>query len=272
MSHRLGISGSTIMTDPEQFGKLFSKDIPHIEIGEFPSESAFNEFVKLVKENGVSFGLHSPLYRNQSKYDLLENVQFKPEQAWEQFEAEVERMSNLGAEYILVHFPYFKGGPVDNVNQIIEKGLQKLSSLQEKYSIPIVCEPKLGLNRSRVGIDFLHDFPLETWEKYELKLCIDIGDYLLAVGKETLEYISKWKQYIKVVHMHNVEFQGDRYIWVPVHPSHERDENYFNIEEIVLFLSNCENVTFVLEHTPHSNPTNQFVEEGIHWVRELIGE
>ncbi|WP_257348419.1 sugar phosphate isomerase/epimerase family protein [Pseudalkalibacillus decolorationis] len=270
MSHRLSLSGSTIMTNPSQLTKLFRDDMDHIEIGEFPSEESFDEFLKLVREHKVSFGLHSPLYRNQSKYDLLEKVQFEPQQAWEQFENEVRYMANLGAEYVLVHFPYFKKASVENVDITIEQGLRRLSKLQDKYSIPIVCEPKLGLDRSPVGIQYLHNFPLEIWETYNLKLCIDIGDYLLAVGEKALDYISKWRDFIKVAHLHNVEFHGGEYIWVPVHPSHEGDGKHFCIKEILLFLTRCKDVHFVFEHTPHSNPTDKFVDEGIQWVRKHL--
>ncbi len=271
MSHRLGISGSVILTNPDKFIDLFMQGIEHIEIGEFPNKITFLQFIELVKEKEVSFGLHSPLYRDQSKYDLIERVQFDPEQAWEQFEWEVEHMSSLGAEYVLVHFPYFKQETPD-ANNLIEEGLVRFSRLQQKYDIDIVCEPKLGYNRSAAGINHLHDFPLEVWDRYGIKLCIDIGDYLLGIGERTTEYIEKWKSHIKVVHLHNVEIHDEKYIWVPIHPSHENDGAHFNIKELIHSLSHCENVYFVFEHTPHTNPTKEFVEEGIHWVKELVKE
>ncbi len=126
MPHTLGLSGSVILSDPEKYPLLFNKEnINHIEIGEFPSEEAFEEFLKRLNKEKLSFGLHSPLYRNQSKYDLLEKVQYDPEQAWEQFEAEVKYMSELGAAYILVHFPYFKGEKEIDTVKVIEHGLKK---------------------------------------------------------------------------------------------------------------------------------------------------
>jgi hypothetical protein len=42
------------------------------------------------------------------KYDLLQKINIEPENAWEQLEAEAKQLSVLGADYILVHFPYFK--------------------------------------------------------------------------------------------------------------------------------------------------------------------
>lgn len=272
MHHSTGLSGSVIMSDPKKFSLLFNKEnISHIEIGEFPSEESFKYFLELLNKGNLTFGLHSPLYRNQSKYDLLEKIQYEPEQAWKQFESEVKYMSELGAEYILVHFPYFKEEKDIDTAEIIENGLKKLHFLQEKYSLTIVCEPKLGLNRSAFGIRALDNFPIETWDKYGIKLCIDIGDYLIATGHKVMDYIEKWKKHIKVVHLHNVEFDNDKYIWIPVHPSHEMDNSYFNVKDLIYKLSTSPSVFFVFEHTPHTNPTESFVNEGINWVKEIIG-
>ncbi|WP_249872645.1 TIM barrel protein [Oceanobacillus saliphilus] len=272
MDHRIGLSGSVIMSDPEKFPLLFRrKNVNHIEIGEFPSEESFHHFLELLNKNNVTFGLHSPLYRNQSKYDLLEKIQYEPEKAWEQFESEVKYMSQLEAAYILVHFPYFKEEKDVDTTEIIEDGIKRLHVLQEKYSITIVCEPKLGINRSAFGIRSLDNFPIEIWDKYGIKICIDIGDYLLATGDKVMDYIEKWKKHIKVVHIHNVEFHHNKYIWVPVHPSHEIDNSHFKVKDLIDKLSTSSGVFFVFEHTPHTNPTETFVDEGMNWVKEIIG-
>jgi sugar phosphate isomerase/epimerase len=270
MAHCLGVSGSVILSNPEQFSELFWDGIDHVEIGEFPTEAAFNEFFNLCNENGVSFGIHSPLYRNQSKYDLLQKVYDEPKTAWEQLEDEAKQLSALGADYILVHFPYFKDEIIGNVNEIIEQGLKRLDYLQRKYSIQIVCEPKLGFGCSAAGINYLHNLPIERWEEYNLKLCIDIRDYLIATEGNIIEYLSKWKRHIKVVHLHNVLFKENKYIWIPVHPLYENDVNHYKIEGLIRFLSECEDLIFVFEHTPHSNPSKEFVAEGYRWVRSIV--
>lgn len=269
--HTFGLSGSTILSKPEKFLELFKNEqIDHIEIGEFPNEDAFVYFLEEYHKHEMTFGLHSPLYRNNSKYDLIEKVHYEPEEAWRQFEKEVEYMSEIGAEYILVHFPYFKEKGSNATNKIIKNGLKKLHKLREIYDIPIVCEPKLGNNRSGVGIEALNNFPIEIWEEYSIELCIDIGDYLMAAGSSSLKYLSKWKEYIKVVHLHNVKFEEDKYIWVPIHPSQERDDSYYNIQDLIIQLAESSEVIFVFEHTPHSNPSEAFVNEGIDWVKEIV--
>jgi sugar phosphate isomerase/epimerase len=228
------------------------------------------KFLELCKGKHIPFGIHSPLMSNGSKYDLIEEVEYEPEFAWRQLESEAKIMSKSGAEYLLVHFPYFKEEITDNANELIEEGLKKLSSIQEKYSIELVCEPKLGFQRSPAGINYLQNFPKETWEKYNIKLCIDIGDYIIAVGDKIFDYLTKWKEFIKVVHLHNIFYEGDKYIWIPVHPSQESDNQSYKVKDIITFLAQCEDVTFVFEYTPHTNPSKEFVREGFKWVEELI--
>jgi len=58
MTHRLGVSGSTIYSNPELYSELFWDGVEHIEIGEFPDEKALNEFLGLCKEKQISFGIH----------------------------------------------------------------------------------------------------------------------------------------------------------------------------------------------------------------------
>jgi len=269
MGHKLGVSGSTILSNPELYSELFWEQVEHIEIGEFPNGEAVDKFLELCKGKNITFGIHSPLLRNGSKYDLIEEVNYDSKYAWEQLESEAKKMSALGAKYLLVHFPYFKEEVEIDTDEIIEEGLKKLRYIQNQYSIELVCEPKLGLNHSSAGINYLNKFPLEIWAKYNIKLCIDIGDYIIATENEILNYISKWKEFIKVVHLHNIHYEGDRYIWIPVHPTQEYSGNH-KVEEIIKFLSQSKNVTFVFEHTPETNPNKEFVKEGYKWVSSII--
>ncbi|WP_228116102.1 sugar phosphate isomerase/epimerase family protein [Fictibacillus phosphorivorans] len=261
MTHTIGISGSTIMSNEKKFNELFQKKITHIEIGEFENEQAFQRFLQLHRNSNKTFGIHSPVFRSGSKYDLLEKFQHSPEKAWHLFEQEIRRLVQLDAKYILVHFPYFQG-TAQNPEILIEQGLKRLSELQHKYNLPIVCEPKLGLDRSPKGIEYLDAFPLASWKKYGLKLCIDIGDYLLAADENALEMIQKWKDHIKVVHLHNIEFMNDKYIWIPIHPSHEDDGKHYPIKEILHVLAESPDIYWVLEHTPHSNPLKHLLMRG----------
>ncbi len=269
MAHQLGASGSTIYSNPELFSELFWDGIDHIEIGEFLKREDFEKFLKLCQEKQTTFGVHSPLLRSGSKYDLIEKIKYDTEDAWRQLAAEAEELSALGAKYLLVHFPFFTEEGCLKANDLIEEGLKKLSEIQERYGIDFVCEPKLAPNRSPVGINYLHDFPVEIWSKYHIKMCIDIGDYLIAAENQVMAYLVKWKPFIKVVHLHNVLYEEEGYLWIPVHPSQEETGNY-QLEKIIRWLAEAEDVFFVFEHTPESKPSKAFVQEGYNWVRSLV--
>jgi sugar phosphate isomerase/epimerase len=266
----LGISGSTILSNKDKIEELFTFNLSHIEIGELENLEDYEYFYSLVKKHNTTYGVHSPLIRGNSKYDLIEKVQIDCEQAWLQLEKEAEYLSKRNCSYLLVHFPYFKGEASDEPNKIIEEGLKKLKRIQDTYKIQIVCEPKLGMNRSAKGIEYLHDFPLSAWNKYSLAICIDVGDYMLAKGEEGVKYAIKWKDYAHVVHLHHIEDSSEKYIWTPVHPSNEKHIEPSSIKDYIREFGSQENTKLILEHTPHRVPSKHFVLEGINWIKDTL--
>lgn len=55
-----------------------------------------------------------------------------------------------------------------------------------------------------------------------------------------------------------------------MHPSHENNGKQFKIAHIINFLSQCEELKFIFEHTPHCNPSKELVQEGYDWIRKNI--
>ncbi|WP_254854039.1 TIM barrel protein [Halobacillus salinus] len=266
-NHRIGLSGSTILSNPEHFEHLFRFGCSHVEIGEFPDEQAVLDFLNIARSKNVTFGVHSPLIRGRSKYDLIEPVSMPVETARDQFEKEVAYLASVGAEYVLVHFPYFKEQVNGPTEPHIEEGLVFLSRLQKAYNIPIVCEPKLGKGRSSCGIDYLHQFPKAIWERYGLSICIDIGDYRMAAKDQWDTFIEPLLPYTRVVHLHNVTYQQNKYFWSVLHPD---QSGGYDMRPMIEMLSHGEAKYFIFEHTPHTDPTNQSIIEGIDWVDQLI--
>ncbi|GEN51973.1 TIM barrel protein [Halobacillus faecis] len=269
MAHSIGMSGSTILSNRDRLPELFDKGLPHVEIGEFGDRDSYLSFLSLARENKVSFGIHVPHFRENSKYDLLEEVKMEPTFARELFVKEVQEAARSGASYVLVHFPYFKG-EAEFTNEKIEEGLQFLHHLQELYDIPIVCEPKLGQNKSPAGIQYLYDFPMKLWEEYGLSICIDIGDYRIAVEDKWREYIEPLLPFTKVVHMHNVRFTDEAYIWTPIHRDFEKQGTAFDMAPCIELLAKGRDKYFILEHTPHTNPSGKDVDDGIEWVTQQL--
>ncbi|RWZ59986.1 sugar phosphate isomerase/epimerase [Halobacillus fulvus] len=266
MPHRLAMSGSTIMSDASQFHKLFNKECSHVEIGEFEDMKSFEEFLEQREKHQVTYGVHSPLIRGESKYDLLEEVQYPVEEARRQLVREAAILSERGAEYLLVHFPFFLNEATDSSRSQIEEGLHFLKELQDQYQLPIVCEPKLGKNRSSYGIERLHAFPNNLLKKYDVSICIDIGDYRMATKEEWKTYVEPLLPFTKVIHLHNVVLGEEYYYWSPIHP----DFDHYDMKPMIELLSSGGRKYFVLEHTPHTNPSARQISEGVHWVSQLI--
>lgn len=270
MNHRLGLSGSTILSDTHQFSFLFERGLDHVEIGEFPDETSYETFKEMAEDHQLnSFGIHSPLLRGRSKYDLIERVAVDPEEARHSFEREVARLAEERASYVLVHFPYFAGTSTSPF-QKIEEGLKFLHRLKETYALPIVCEPKLGRNRSGKGIDYLRQFPVELWERYGLDICVDLGDYRMAAAEDWRSYVEPLLPFTSVVHLHNVSYVEDKYYWIPIHPDKGRWNGAYDMEPMLQMLGEGREKYFIFEHTPHMNPTSEEVDEGIRWVRDVF--
>ncbi|MBN2879910.1 MAG: TIM barrel protein [Clostridia bacterium] len=266
----LGVSGSTIMSDPQKFHQLFEHKLNHIEIGEFASRRDVRAFINMLKISGATLGIHAPILRGRSKYDVIEQVDFPPSTAIRHLERDAKMAKRMGAKYLLVHFPFFSKETAGDTNSIIENGLAALYKIQQKYHIPIVCEPKLGLLRSAAGIEYLNNFMVDIWAKYQLKICIDLGDYVMAVGdKKALKYIKKWSDFIMVVHLHNVDYPEGHYYWKPMHKNDETDGHH-NLLPIMEYLAGLKDIYFVLEHTPHMGYPQSYVLEGIEYVKGMV--
>lgn len=266
----LGVSGSTILTDAKKFPHLFEYNMEHIEIGEFKNKYQLNRFIKMLANSLCTLGVHSPIFRGKSKYDLIEQVNYSPIEAYKNLQEDAKLAKFLGAKYLLVHFPYFGGQVQGDANQIIEEKLIDLKKLQDKYGIEIVCEPKLGAGRSKYGIEHFSSFPIDIWRKYGLKICIDLGDYVMAFGeKDMVGRIKKWQDFIGVVHLHNVDYIDNSYIWRPIHPDDVKN-GYHNLESVLSYFKNLNEVYFVMEHTPEIDYNAQYLKESADYIRAHI--
>ncbi len=267
----LGVSGSTIMSDPDKFSELFKYNLSHIEIGEFKTRHDYRMFLNLLEDSLKTFGIHAPLFHGNSKYDIIEHVHFSPETALHHLEKDAKTAAFLGAKYLLVHFPFFLSKNEGDTDTMIENGLAALKKIQRDHGVEIVCEPKLGDMRSPFGIEYMNKFPLETWKKYSLKVCIDLGDYVMAAGDDerAFEYIKKWTDYIRVVHLHNVDYINGKYHWKPMHQNDETDGHH-DLVPIVKYLAALDDVYFVLEHTPHMGYSDNYVAQSTAYIQNLI--
>ncbi|NKB66901.1 MAG: TIM barrel protein [Candidatus Latescibacteria bacterium] len=270
---RFGVSGSTVLSASERLGELFWEGIDHIEIGSMASAADLDFVLQGAQARSLSVSFHSPLWQGGSKYDLLDQYQKTPQEAWDQVAEELTMAREKGVEYVLVHFPFFLTGEVAQAKaeEQIDTGLQRLAELQAHYGVHIVCEPKLGLKRDPAGLDILRAYPVERWRESGLGFCWDMGDYFLGTADwaDCRGQLRRWQEVIDVIHVHNGVVRGDRHSWIPVHPSHEGADGYFPVAPFFAEAGR-RNALFLWEHTPHIFPDRAFAQAGFSWARSLI--
>jgi hypothetical protein len=49
----------------------------------------------------------------------------------------------------------------------------------------------------------------------------------------------------------------------------EQNNAFYKVKHMIKALANGEDVTFIFEHTTHTNTINEFVSEGIEWMQSL---
>ena len=161
----------------------------------------------------MKFGIHSPLIRGESKYDLVEQNLISPQLAFSRLEEEAVFAKKQGAQYLLVHFPYFKYHVPTDFDSIVENALKN----SERYNKDVKSILLLSQNWEVIVIPMrltlCRKVSIEVFKKYDIKLCIDIGDYAMSFGKDTKSNIEKWFEIIKVVHIHDIMFTDDNYFW-----------------------------------------------------------
>lgn len=68
------------------------------------------------------------------------------------------------------------------------------------------------------------------------------------------------------VHLHNVQYTNNGNLWVPIHPDPENQGAACDMRPVMEWLARY----FIFEHTPHSNPAEDIVEEDIQWIRSIL--
>lgn len=262
---RLFVSASTTLSDPSRWGDLLWPGIDGIEVG-FLAPGDLAAVAALVSQHGLEWGVHSPLYRGGHSNDLLGPDGLLPEPTT-QLRREIETVAPLGARYLLVHFPRFAGD--EGSPLAVEAGLQGLLGIQADTGMPLILEPKLGIQRHPGGIDLL--YRLGTDALASARLCLDLGDWWLAAKELGIPFETLIEPFLPLAasfHVHHVYEVDERYVWTPVHPS--TDTHFGFMPVLRAAVNQNPGVMIVIEHTPHLVPSESYVREGVEWLKGAL--
>lgn len=217
--------------DDIKYKRDYKSKFSGIEFCNFEEQNEIQRMLDIVKEDNLKIGIHFPLNKTSYKYRdplLLSINEDEVSEAIKAVEKEVKYASEIGAEYILIHFPKpmvvdeslsWEKCRISNKNETIEETeypfeefkkncncvFNKLSKLQIKYKIQIVLEIEM-LNK------YLYQGKLlkELLEQYpDLKLCLDSARiHVLSNVDNNFDYkrfIKEFAKYTYLLHISNIK-------------------------------------------------------------------
>jgi sugar phosphate isomerase/epimerase len=180
---------------------------------------------------------------------------------------------DIGAEYIVVHFPApctdGAGKSQAMLESIALKSCDELVELSLKRGIPIHIE---GLGNSPyLTTGFLY----QALSQYPLRYCFDTGHMHLASqvnGFDLYEFAREISPFVGSIHLWNNRGRDDYLTFrhIPVHPSQDPRERWADIRKLLEILKPSCPLIF---ESPLSYPEavgNYDYRDGVKWVKEIL--
>lgn len=180
---------------------------------------------------------------------------------------------DIGAEYIVVHFPTpgtdGAGESEARLERIVWKSCDQLAELSMKRGIPIHIE---GLGNSPY---LTTGFLGQALSQYPLRYCFDAGHMHVASqtnGFDLYQFAAGIAPFLGSVHLWNNRGSDDYLTFrhIPVHPSQDPSEGWADIRRLIEVLKPPCPVIF---ESPLSYPEalgNYDYRDGVKWVKEML--
>lgn len=180
---------------------------------------------------------------------------------------------DIGAEYIVVHFPTPStdgvGESEARLESIVWKSCDQLAELSMKRGMPIHIE---GLGNSPY---LTTGFLGQALSQYPLRYCFDTGHMHVASetnGFDLYEFAAGIAPFVGSIHLWNNRGNDDYLTFrhIPVHPSQDPGEGWADIRRLLEVLRPSCPVIF---ESPLSYPEalgNHDYRDGVKWVREIL--
>lgn len=256
-----------------EFYSLYAEELPRLR-----------ELVETLK---LQWSIHTPLvkldwYPHPHTWSFL--CDFSPEkrQLTRKMAAmAVEQAADLGAEYVVVHFPtpasMIQGEDESRLSELedIARGsCEFLAELSLKRGVPIHIEG--------VGMSPLMNAPflvrmLSEFDR--LRYCFDTAHTYLAALNRNMDYYALAEEvrlYLGSVHLWNTRGMSDYHTFrhIPVHPSQDPKTGWIDIPRVLAALgAEREDIALVFEsEAAYPVALGRFdYRDGIEWVRGLAG-
>ncbi|MFN0226330.1 TIM barrel protein [Paenibacillus sp. KR2-11] len=234
--------------------------ISGMEISQFQDREALLELSSFCTAEHLAFGVHGPILggKGYTLPRLTSPDEAERAEALQRVEQEVRLAAEIGAEYILYHYPFLPlFGPMDRIhysnlpvagqrydtNRLSERAFRELShrlfdglcQLQHHYGQRIVLEHDFFGGYEGSGIDMFHKYP-------EIELVVDTARLDIAsrisAGFDPYGWLDAAASSVYLVHYSNVQYAEDRfYNHQPVLSSQDEDPGYGDAAAYLAYLA-----------------------------------
>ncbi|MDD5093998.1 MAG: TIM barrel protein [Dehalococcoidia bacterium] len=234
---------------------------------------------RCITTRNLARSIHSPLvkpdwYPDPPTWSFLCDVEeTSRSRTFRMIEQTLDHAQDIGAEYVIVHFPTpstdAQGESEQELLDIAWKSCDQLAELSVKWSVPIHIE---GLGNS----PHLNDgFLIEVLRQYPLRYCFDTGHMHLASKLrhfDLYEFAGTIAGFVGSMHLWNNRGHHDYLTFrhIAIHPSQLPEEGWVDIKRLLGILQpTCpvifEYPTFYPEALGHHD-----YRDGVKWVKELL--
>ncbi|MFZ5354755.1 MAG: sugar phosphate isomerase/epimerase family protein [Bacillota bacterium] len=259
----------------EKYERDFMRGYYGIEACLFPDEDELKLLLEAAEKDDFKIGIHFPLLKKQYIYRdplFMSLDKSISKEAYESFEKGVKHARDIGAEYILTHFPkpfvmdrnlnwsdwrcmehervYKEEYPLSIFNEKLAEMFDRLSEMSQKYDMQIVLEHD-AMVKSMYTTDILE----YMFSKYSnLKICLDTGRLHLfnKVDPEfnVTDFVTTMSKYTYLMHLWNEKAgcnsQRGHY---PCLPELKPSEGWADIEGILKAAAGInKNILYKFEH------------------------
>ncbi len=242
-------------------------------------ENRYTDIARRVRELGVGLSVHHPyvsprngLGRRASSLFLHADRSTR-EFAFDWLEDSVRRAAETGARFVVTHLADAADAiPLNQARSLAMAAAARMASMSDRHDVEVHVE--------FLGYHATYHCPAEFAGIMEshptLKLCLDTGHlhrWSQIRGGDALAAARDLAPHVDSMHVWNIssaeEFAERGHI--PVHPSHREEDGYADVRGIIECVARANrDVSIIFEPTIRQDTSEQFVVEGIAWVREIM--
>lgn len=266
--NRLQYLGEAIIANGLSRGEFYNFDVEELP-----------ELRRVLLSANLTPSIHSPLIRPEWYPDpptwsfLCDIDRDSRDLTFRMIEETLIHAEDIGAEYIVVHFPTLStdgaGEDEAKLEGIAWRSCDRLAELSIKRGIPIHIE---GLGNSPY---LTTGFLGQALSQYPLRYCFDIGHMHVASqtnGFDLYEFAAGIASFVGSIHLWNNRGSDDykTFRHIPVHPCQDPSEGWADIRRLMEVLSpSCPVIFESFLLYPESLGPYDY-RDGVKWVRDIL--